>query len=142
MESNDYCAYGTISLLYEEMGKPELARAYAEKADRLRSEKLNPITVQNYRRLKSILDKKGIRLVCVQYPMRPVELLKKIFQDEEEKVIFVDNEKIFRDVVKKDDYSAYFIDASIGDFGHCTEKGNRLLAENIANTILKEVFRK
>jgi lysophospholipase L1-like esterase len=29
-----------------------------------------------------------------------------------------------------------------GDFGHCTPKGNRLLAENIAQTILKEVFHK
>jgi hypothetical protein len=27
-----------------------------------------------------------------------------------------------------------------GDFGHCTDKGNRLLAENIATVILKEVF--
>jgi len=29
-----------------------------------------------------------------------------------------------------------------GDFGHCTHKGNRLLAENIANVIFKEVFSK
>jgi len=29
-----------------------------------------------------------------------------------------------------------------GDFGHCTPKGNRLLATNIADVILKEVFHK
>ena len=27
-----------------------------------------------------------------------------------------------------------------GDFGHCTVKGNRLLAENVARVILKEIF--
>jgi hypothetical protein len=52
----------------------------------------------------------------------------------------VDNEKIFRDAVKKDKSSIYFNDMFGGDFGHCTDKGNRLLAENIANAILKEVF--
>jgi hypothetical protein len=36
----------------------------------------------------------------------------------------------------------YFVDMSGGDFGHCAPKGNRLLAENIANVILKEVFHK
>jgi hypothetical protein len=29
-----------------------------------------------------------------------------------------------------------------GDFGHCTDRGNRLLAENIADTIVKEAFHK
>jgi len=29
-----------------------------------------------------------------------------------------------------------------GDFGHCTQKGNKLLAGNIADVILKEVFGK
>jgi hypothetical protein len=32
------------------------------------------------------------------------------------------------------------VDMFGGDFGHCTEKGNQLLAQNIADTILKEVF--
>jgi tetratricopeptide (TPR) repeat protein len=135
-------AYEALSIVCEAMGKPELAKAYTEKADRLRLEQLNPITVQNYRSLKSILDKKGIRLVCVQYPMRSIELLKKTFQGEEENVIFVNNEKIFRDAVKKDGYRIYFRDAFGGDFGHCTGKGNQLLAANIANAILKEVVNK
>jgi len=72
--------------------------------------------------------------------MRPVELLKRIFQDDDEEIIFVNNEKVFRDAVAKDGYNAYFVDASSGDFDHCTDRGNKLLAENIANVILKEVF--
>lgn len=57
-------------------------------------------------------------------------------------IIFVDNEKIFKQAVKKSSYDEYFTDNFAVDFGHCTPKGNRLLAENIANVILREVFNK
>jgi tetratricopeptide (TPR) repeat protein len=136
------CAYGALSVLYEAIGNSGQAKAYAQKANRIRLEERNPVTAHNYRKLKEILDKRGIRLVCVQYPMRNIEPLKKIFQGREEGAIFVDNELVFRDAVRKDSYNEYFRDAIGGDFGHCTDKGNRLLAENIANTILKEVFHK
>jgi tetratricopeptide (TPR) repeat protein len=132
--------YRGCSALYEAMGKTELAREYANKANSLRSRYYVPVTVNNYRKLKEVLTKRGIRLVCVQYPMRSIEPLKKIFEDDKAGIIFVDNEKIFRDAVKKDKNSVYFRDMFAGDFGHCTDKGNRLLAENIANAILKEVF--
>jgi len=129
-----------LSALYEAMGKPDLAKEYIEKAERLRSRTSSPITVHNYLKLKGILDQKGIRLVCMQYPMRSVEPLKNIFQNKERDVVFVDNEKLFKDAVEKDGYGTYFQDAFGGDFGHCTAKGNKLLAENIANVILTEVF--
>jgi hypothetical protein len=74
--------------------------------------------------------------------MRGIISLKKIFADSSKGIIFVDNERIFKDAVKKEGYGAYFIDTFGGDFGHCTEKGNRLLAENIADTILREIFGK
>jgi hypothetical protein len=99
------------------------------------------MTWHNYQELKRILDKRGIKLVCLQYPVRSIEPLKKIFEDEKG-VIFVDNERIFKDALKKTSYKEYFTDMFGGDFGHCTRKGNRLLAENIANVILKEPFGK
>jgi Tfp pilus assembly protein PilF len=139
--SKSNCIYGAISLLYEEIGKPELAKEYAEKANRLRLRYYNPVTVNNYHKLKEILDKSGIRLVCVQYPMRNVEPLKKMFE-QDEGIIFVDNESVFKEALKKASYKEYFVDMFGGDFGHCTEKGNTLLAENIANGILKEHFNK
>jgi len=132
--------YGALLVLYEEMGKPELAKEYAEKANTARLRYYKPVTVNNYRKLKEILDKKGIRLVCMQYPMRSIEPLKKMFEGDKKGIIFVDNEKIFRDAVKKEGCRAYFTDMFAGDFGHCIPRGNKLLAENIANTILREVF--
>jgi tetratricopeptide (TPR) repeat protein len=135
-------AYGALSILCEETGKPGLAKEYAQKATSLRLGHYVPLTVTSYRTLKEILDKRGIRLVCVQYPMRSVEPLKRILQGTEKGIIFVDNEKLFRDAVRKDGYNTYFKDMFGGDFGHCTDRGNRLLAENIADTIVKEAFHK
>ena len=60
----------------------------------------------------------------------------------EEGIIFVDNEIVFRRELKNAKYEDYFTDIFGGNFGHCTTKGNRLLVENIANVILKEVFNK
>jgi tetratricopeptide (TPR) repeat protein len=135
-------AYGTLSVIYEEMGKSELAKEYAEKFNKLRLEYCALVTVNNYRKLQQVLNKRKIKLVCVQYPMRNVESLKRIFQGQDKGIIFVDNESIFKEVLKKVKYKEYFKDKFGGNFGHCTEKGNRLLAQNIANTILKEVFKK
>ncbi|MBU1727218.1 MAG: tetratricopeptide repeat protein, partial [Candidatus Omnitrophica bacterium] len=134
--------YGALEIIYKATGNQGYAREYGQKAKDLRSSYYNLITTNNYHKLKAILDKRGIKYVCVQYPMRNLEPLKKVFQGGAEGIVFVDNEKIFKDAVKKANYRVYFVDIFGGDFGHCTEKGNRLLAENIANTILKEVFHK
>jgi tetratricopeptide (TPR) repeat protein len=134
-------AYRTISIFYDAIGKLDLAKEYARKAGGSRPLYYNPATAGNYRKLKEILDKRGVKLVCAQYPMRNAELLKKIFE-EDTGVIFVDNQKVFKDAVDREGYKACFSDMFGGDFGHCTEKGNRLLAGNIADVILKEVFNK
>ena len=132
---------GAMALLCKEMGKPELAKEYAKKVNELRSEYYAPVTVNNYCKLKEILDKKGIKLVCAQYPVRNVGPLKRIFE-KDKGVIFVDNERLFKEAVKRSSYKEYFIDMFGGDFGHCTPKGNMLLAQNIADVILREVFNK
>ncbi len=134
--------YGGLAVVYNEMGKYESAQECYEKANKLRLvEYYNSITWHNYRKLKEILDKRDIRLVCVQYPMCSIEPLKKIFEGEGG-VTFVDNERVFKEALKKASYKEYFIDIIGGDFGHLTPKGNRLLAENIANIILKRYFNK
>jgi hypothetical protein len=65
--------------------------------------------------------------------------LKRIFERDKD-IVFVDNEGIFKEALKKAGYKEYFRDMFAGDFGHCTQKGNALLAENIADVILREVF--
>jgi tetratricopeptide (TPR) repeat protein len=132
--------YGNLAIVYSETGNNEFSEVYAKKADSLRNEYYNLNVTNHYHMLKQILDKRKIKLICVQYPMRNIEPLKKVFKEKTEgSIIFVDNEKIFKDAVRKEGYKEYFTDMFGGDFGHCTEKGNRLLAENIASVILKEI---
>ena len=46
---------------------------------------------------------------------------------------------MFKAALEKGNYDEYFLDHFGGDFGHCTKKGDQLLAENVANVILKDI---
>ncbi len=135
-------AYGALSAAYRDAGQEDLARKLDDQAINIRKSFYDPGTSENYQKLRGILKQRGIRYVCVQYPMRDLQSLKKIFGADAEGIIFVDNEKIFKDAVQREGYAAYFGDMFAGDFGHCTEKGNRLLAQHIADTVLREAFDK
>lgn len=137
--NNEYI-YGILAVLYKELGRPGLSDEYYKKLHEIRLKSQNIVTRNNYLKIKKILDKHGIKLVCVQYPVRSIEPLKKMLGGQEG-CLFVDNERIFKDVLKDSSYKKYFIDLFAGDFGHCTAEGNRLLAENIAYTIMKEYFK-
>ena len=129
-------AYDELAELYDAMGNNAAASEARRKADDVRLTNVSPVTRNNYRELKRILDTRGIKLVCVQYPTRPVEPLRQIMKPYKD-VVFVDNEGSFKDALSRGSYDEYFSDACYIDFGHCTPKGNRLLAQNIADTILK-----
>ncbi len=131
-------AVAEMGRLYQAMGKREYAAEYLDKASRLRSSRYAALTGYNFRAIKRILDRKRIRLVCVQYPMRSVKPLRDIYRDEPG-VIFVDNENTFKEAVRKSRFDRYFVDMFAGDFGHCSPEGNRLLAENIADAIWREL---
>ena len=49
----------------------------------------------------------------------------------------MDNKEVFKEALKNGSYEDYFEDRFAGDFGHCTGKGNYILAENVAKSILK-----
>jgi tetratricopeptide (TPR) repeat protein len=131
-------AYGALATLCAEIGKQPEAEGYYNKIKELERGYYNPVTTDNYRKLKKLLDKKAVKLVCVQYPIRSIGTLKEIFYGDAG-VLFVDNESIFKEALKRESYKEYFSDMFAGDFGHCTRKGNGLLAENIAEVIAKEV---
>ncbi|MCB4790496.1 MAG: tetratricopeptide repeat protein [Elusimicrobia bacterium] len=98
-------------------------------------------TIHNYQKLCKVLNKRGTKYVCVQYPTRSVKDLRRILSSYKN-IIYVDNEKVFNESIAKDGYDSYFVDKFTETLGHCTAKGNRLLAKNIAGTITKEVFNK
>lgn len=137
-----YMKYAVLALFYQKQGRVKLAEKYFKKRDKIGFDlRYNPSVVSDYRSLKKAVLERGLKLVCAQYPMRSAEALKKVLGTEGG-IIFVDNESIFRSAVEKYGYEAYFVDSFAGDFGHCTREGNRLLADNIADTILRNVFDK
>ncbi|MFH1397340.1 MAG: tetratricopeptide repeat protein [Candidatus Omnitrophota bacterium] len=140
-DPNNDKAYGALVTIAKEVNDFDTIEKYHKKADDLRFKYYNPVTITNYRKLAAVLEKRKIKLVCVQYPVRGIKSLKSIFIGQND-VIFVDNEEIFKKALLKGSYNEYFTDMFGGDFGHCTTKGNKLLAENIANIILKKVFNK
>lgn len=98
----------------------------------------SPTTVVNYRKLADILAQKNIKLVSVQYPVRTVAPLQIILEGKPVWA-FVDNEESFQSVLKRENFQDYFFDRFGRQFGHCTAKGNQLLAENVARVILEKI---
>lgn len=119
--------------LYERQGRNDQARETLSKTLD------NPMTTGNYQTLADKVHASGARLVVVQYPMRDIAPLRAMFPGRDD-IAFVDNEESFRRAVAHHGYNAYFSDAFAGDFGHGTQTGNRLIAENIADVILTEFF--
>lgn len=130
--------YWYLGFVKDAQGKHDESSAYFDRI-RFKLDFTNKVTRRNYNKLRSILLGKGIQLVCAQYPVRKAETLKRMFANPEG-IIFVDNEGIFKEALKNGRYQDYFVDRFAGDFGHCTRKGNLLLANNIAQVIIKEYF--
>lgn len=97
-------------------------------------------TADNYNKLMEILSRRGIPLVAVQYPVRPLDSLKAMLGGVHKGLYYVNNEEDFKRGVDESGYSEYFVDIFAGDFGHMTLKGKRLLSKNIADVIEKKVL--
>ena len=130
--------YGRLGILHHARGDREAAEKYFLKARAHFATEYNPKTRRNYLALERILERRGIPLVAVQYPLRSVDTLKRMLASPPD-VRFVDNEDLFRQALATARYDEIFSDHFGGDFGHMTPRGNRLLAENVATTILQEV---
>jgi len=133
--------YGLVATIYDELGKYEMAEEYYKKANDVRLKYYKPVTRYNYQKIRDIVINQGLTLVCIQYPIRNIKPLKKLLKDTA-KINFVDSKEVFKEAVRNKGYDYYFYDNFAGEFGHCTPKGNRLLAGNVANVILKEYFDK
>jgi tetratricopeptide (TPR) repeat protein len=130
--------YGALAIHYLEQGKYELSDRYFKLAEEMHAS-VNPVTHKNYHELIRQAKVRGIAVVVMQYPMRSIEPLKKSLNDEND-IIYVDNEQVFKKAVKNARFCDYFLDQFAGDFGHCSNAGRVLMAENIAHTILVQYF--
>ena len=86
----------------------------------------------NYRRLYELADRNDIKLVVMQYPFFSLDLLRQ-YAPPKKGVVFIDNEHIFD--AAPDEY--VFDPRFPWAFTHYTEEGSRVLAENVADTVLE-----
>lgn len=93
-------------------------------------------TIKNYLKLYKICESNNIKLIAMQYPVRSIKTLKEILKFCD-RVTFISNEENFKQTLTTHKIEDIFNDRFAGDFGHCTELGNTLIAENVAETILK-----
>ena len=83
------------------------------------------------------LIKNDIIYICMGYPTMSIEKFKDLFKnsDLENKIYFVSNEDNFKEELKKHSYYEIFRDNFAGNFGHCTDYGNEIIAKKLAKTI-------
>lgn len=80
----------------------------------------------------------NITYICMSYPTMPIQQIQDFFANTsiKNKIIFVSNEENFNNALKKHPYTDLFDDAFADTFGHCTDLGNTIIAENAGNVIL------
>ena len=137
---NNYGAYIDIGFIYHEQGvsDKEIEEFYRKNGFLFKITEnisLNSITKYHYQKLYKELNKRGIEYITMQYPTLNIDELKNMFEGNEN-ITFVSNEENFKKALKQSKYEDYFIDRFAEDFGHATLKGNKLIAENVANVIL------
>ncbi len=118
------------------------ADQYFQEAKKLSSSSINPVTQDNYLYVIDRLTENNIYIVAMQYPRRDIEPLKNMLRSSSTfaDIHFVDNDQTFESALSSKSYDEIFIDRSFGDFGHCSEEGYALIAENLAGVIKDIVY--
>lgn len=135
MAGDFFWLYDKMANCCEAAGKKEMAERYFRKARAIEKVQ-NSGKAWAYDTVIKTAKAKGIEIICAQYALCKAEDLKDILNGHED-VPIVDNKGIFEKALEEGGYEEYFTDRFGGHFGHCTRKGNRLLAENIAEAVLK-----
>lgn len=128
-------ALGQLAILAWQVGDAARAELLHRRVEEVLAEWKNPVTTENYRALWKRVHDGGIPLVAVQYPIRRLDPLRDTLAPASD-VVFVDNERTFKDALVGRPYTEIFTDLFAGDFGHLTPEGNRLLAANVAEAVL------
>ena len=109
-----------------------------KKAMELRAQYYLANSEDNHVRIYKKLHKNGIKFIAMQYPLLDITQLKNRFNGDED-VIFVENKEYFQKALSNSSYNDYFLDNFGLYFGHPKKKGNQLIAENVADTVLKNL---
>lgn len=132
---------GAVAMLSSALSKywpeaapmPEWLSRAALGGERVRGKSSWDITAAAYWRVQDLLRARGIPWVAMQYPTLPDADLRAIFPDGGPLV--VENRENFSRALERFGYWALFEDRVETTWGHCTRKGHRLIAENLADAL-------
>ena len=127
---------GYVAVNYFAEGKYTEANKFFNLQTKIALDNIPRQTIKNYFGLYKICKNNNIKLIAMQYPVRSIKPLKEMLKDVDE-ITFISNEENFKKTLQTHKLEEIFTDRFAGDFGHCTELGNTLIAENVAETILK-----
>ncbi len=118
-------------------GKFDLGEQYLDSADKERLKYDYTDISKKYEQILDMIIPNGITYIAMQYPVRDIGSLQKITEKTKysDFVFYASNKNVFRTALKGEDRKEIFKDLFAWDFGHCTEYGNRLIANNLAQVI-------
>ncbi len=131
-------SYAMMALLHWQQDQDAEAEPYYRRYLELERALPRSRTAGNYRRLREILAVRKIAYVAVQYPGRPPDIVEDMV-DHDPDVVVVSNEQPFLQLFKERPAAESFRDLFGGIFGHLTPHGNLLLAQNVADGVLRAV---
>ena len=91
-------------------------------------------TANNLNDMVGLATYHGVDFIYVGYALRKIDTVKNIIERE---VFYISNYEIFRDLLKRYKYDELFTDNFAKNFGHATPLGNRIIAGNVAQQLLK-----
>lgn len=129
-----YAIKGITSMLNDEF---DLGEKYLSMADEERLKYDYSEISKKYEKILDLIIPKGITYIAMQYPVRDIGSLQKIIDNTKynDLVFYVSNKNVFRTALKNEEKKEIFKDLFAWDFGHCTEYGNRIIANNLAQII-------
>ncbi len=132
--------YYKLSDIYNREGEVEKAQEFLQVAKKALETDRNQEIFEIYNAMSDQILNRKIAMISMQYPLRSIDPLRQNLKRRDE-IIFVENKSNFERALKASRYAEYFYDTAMGDFGHCTIKGNRLIAEQVADVILRDVLK-
>ena len=130
--------YFNLMMYYQKLGESKKIKQLTKKIDLVQISNKKEITTKyHYQELYALANKKNITLVVMQYPTIDITNLKGFFnKTQQNNIIFIENKANFKNALKEFNYDKLFIDKFGESFGHCTEIGYELIADNVLNNII------
>lgn len=132
--SHELVLIGRLANACEQSGDTVRAAELRTQRDDLEQGRFREFTRFYYRRVIDSVRARQIPVIAMQYPLLSVESLRKLL-DYRDDVTYLGNRENFEAALLDARYREIFEDNFAGSFGHLSPRGNRLVAENVADAL-------